>query len=268
MSGLDEHTLGTVLKEAVPQHDPSRDLAAGARARAARSRRRRAAYGAVAVVVAILAPTLTLWLRPGVGGTTGPAGGPPTAVVSPTPDSMLCGTACAPGHVAQAIRRPLHLPTVSAGGSCPVSATRHFRDGAGFSGAFDAIGRGPVFLFGFRAGNTQTLRMTPGDRGWLATKVIWVFGHSYGGPLLLRGGRIDGTGRLGFDHYLGAAQWPRSGRAPFPALLYVRSGLEHTTGSTLESEPSVVYVRRPGCYAVQADGVGFSEVLVFRADRG
>lgn len=267
MTGLDEHKLGTLLKEAVPRPDPSRDLAGRARRQALRGRRRRVTYGTAALVVAVLAPALAIALRPGGSGTTGPTDRPARSVTAPAPDSMLCGRACDPARVARAIARPLHLPTVAAGGSCPVSPTRHFRGGAGFSGAFDAVGRGPLFLFAFRGRHAHALRMTPADRGWLGTKVVWVFGRTYAGPLLLRGGRIDATGGLRFDHYLGAAPWPRSGRGPFRELLYVRGGLQHTDGQGLESEPSMVYVRTPGCYAVQVDGVGFSDVLVFRSVR-
>lgn len=263
MTGLDEDTLGRLLKEAVPEAEAPPELASGARRQAARRRRQRSvAAGVLAVVVVVLAPVLALTLRPGgSGGGTGPATGPTRT--APTPDSALCGRACNPAHVAATIRQPLHLPTV-AGGSCPVSPRHTFPGSAGFTGPFAALGNGPLHLAGLATHGK--LPVSPDGRGRLTTKVIWVFGKGYGGPLLLRGDRIDGTGSLRFDHYLGAADYPGSGSGtgPHAQLLYVRGGLHAAPTGELESEPDVLYVDGPGCYAVQADGVGFSEVLVFR----
>ncbi len=263
MTKLDEQKLGTLLKESVPEPEPVRDLAEGARGLAVRNRRRRVLIGsAVVVAVVALVPAFVLSARAG-GGHIGPTSTPPTHAVR-TPVPTLCGRACDPGHVAQQIRRPLHLPTVSPGAACPVSPRRTFPGGAGFTGPFPALGNGPLHV----AGLTRHGELPVGrdDRGWLNAKVIWVFGKQYGGPLLLRGDRIDGPGRLLFEHYLGAAAYPGSGSGtgPHRQLLYVRGGLHAAAPSALESEPDVLYVDGPGCYAVQADGVGFSEVLVFR----
>jgi len=263
MTGLDEHKLGTLLKEAVPEPETVRDLAEGARALAVRNRRRRVLVGsAVLVAVVALVPALILAVRAG-GGRVGPASSPPTHAVR-TPVPTLCGRACNPGHVAQQIRRPMHLPTVASGAACPVSPRHTFPGGAGFSGPFPALGNGPLQVAGLaRHGELPVSR---DSRGRLNAKVIWVFGKGYGGPLLLRGDRVDGPGRLRFDHYLGAAAYPGSGSGtgPHRQLLYVRGGLHAPETNALESEPDVLYVDGPGCYAVQADGVGFSQVLVFR----
>lgn len=257
MTGLDEQRLGTLLKQAVPEPETGRDLAAGARELAARHRRRRVVRGSVVVVVvAALVPVLAFWLRPG--------GGTPAGPVAPTPDSSSCGRDCDPAHVAQQVRRPMHLPTVAPGAACPVSPRRSFPGGAGFTGPFPALGSGPLHVAGLaRHGR---LPVSPDGRGRLTAKVIWVFGKEYGGPLLLRGDRIDGPGRLRFEHYLGAADYPGSGpgTGPHREVLYVRGGLHASAPGALESEPDVLYVDGPGCYAVQADGVGFSQVLVFR----
>lgn len=262
MTGLDEQTLGRLLKEAVPEAQASPDLADSARTRAVRHRRHRAiATGALGIVVVALVPVLAVTLRPGGGSSTGPATGPTRP--APTPDSALCGRACDPAHVADTIRRPLRLPT-AARGSCPVSPRRSFPGGAGFTGAFPALGIGPLFVAGLAPGGRMPV--SPDGHGRLSTKVIWVFGKEYGGPLLLRGDRVDGPGRLLFERYLGAAEYPGSGSGtgPHRQLLYVRGGLDASPPGELESEPDVLYMDGPGCYAVQADGVGFSQVLVFR----
>lgn len=262
MTGLDEQTLGRLLKEAVPEPGAEPDLADRARELAARNRRRRVLVGSVVVVlVGALFPALTFALRPGGSPQVGPTDSPTHAI--PPPDSALCGRACDPAHVARQVRRPLHLPSVAPGAACPVSPRRNFPGGAGFSGPFPAIGTGPLYAAGLaRAGK---LPVTSDGAGRLTAKVIWVFGRRYGGPILLRGDRIDGPGRLRFEHYLGAAAYPGpgSGTGPHREVLYVRGGLHASAPDALESEPDVLYVEGPGCYAVQADGVGFSQVLVF-----
>ena len=68
-------------------------------------------------------------------------------------------------------------------------------------------------------------------------------------------------------HYLGAAGPPGYGPGGhgFRQLLYVRDGLHSSAQHVLETIPSDIYVRAPGCYAIQVDGEGLSETLVFRA---
>jgi len=113
------------------------------------------------------------------------------------------------------------------------------------------------------------VRVRAGQGGWFEEKVIWVVSGDYPGPLLLRGARIEGAGPLRFAHYLGAAGPPGYGHGShgFRRLLYVRDGLHAAAQHVTESIPSDIYVRAPGCYAIQADGEGFSETLVFRAVR-
>jgi hypothetical protein len=263
MTGLDEQTLGTLLKEAVPEPGTVPDLADRARDLAARNRRTRVLVGSVVVVlVAALVPALALSLRSGGAAQVGPTDSPTHTI--PTPDSALCGRACDPARVAQQVRRPLHLPTVAPGAACPISPRRNFPGGAGFTGPFPAIGTGPLYAAGLTPAGR--LPVTPAGAGRLTAKVIWVFAKGYGGPILLRGDRIDGPGRLRFEHYLGAANYPGSGpgTGPHRQVLYVRGGLHASAPDALESEPDVLYVDGPGCYAVQADGVGLSQVLVFR----
>jgi len=262
MTGLTEQELATALKRSVPEPASGADRAGLARGRAHRIRtRRRAAVaaGAVAVALAVVLPTTLL--NPGRGSNGGPAASAPSGGRSTgcSPDG------CDPAAVAAAIRTPLWLPTVSPGEGCPVSPRRTFRGGAGFSGAFSALGKGPLYLAGpvLRSGAVQ---LGQGGPHWQETKVIWVFGRDYAGPVLLRGGRIDEPGPLRFQHYLGAADYPASAPASarHRSVLYVRGGLHARAADVLDSYPDEVSVAGPGCYAVQVDGEGFSEHLVFR----
>ncbi|MGH3411947.1 MAG: hypothetical protein ACRDPH_02570 [Marmoricola sp.] len=181
--------------------------------------------------------------------------------------------ACEPGRcdvaaIRRAVRTPLRTPPLGSGGTCPVSGTRRFGGGAGFSGPFTALGDGPVYFAPAAQHHPArvVMRRVSGHPGWLWTKPIWVFDPSYAGPVLLRGKRIGGPGRVEFDRYLGSARTQGEGPlGPYPSVLYPRNGLHDTRARGLESFPGGLYVRRPGCYAVQVDGAGFTGHIVFEA---
>jgi hypothetical protein len=266
---LTDHQLADLLKRGVPEPDPTVDRAGLARGRAGAIRRRRwvsaASAAALAVVAAVALPTV-LGDGQGNGVVPGPAGASGSTSPSGQASPSECDPDCRPATVLAAIKRPLRLPMLAPGASCRVSPVRRFPAGAGFNTPFDAISSGTVAMVGF-AGPDGAL-VQDGDRapgGWHDQKVIWVFEPSYSGPVLLRGQRIDAPGRLGFAHYLGAQGYVGGAgdEVPHEQLFYLRSGLTNA-GGTLESYPSGVYVREPGCYAVQVDGLGFSERLVFQ----
>jgi hypothetical protein len=218
------------------------------------------AAAAVVAAVVVGVPALTDGDRstPGTAATTGPT----------TPADACADNPCTAAEVVAGIRKPLDLPSVGPGEACPVSPTRRFAPGAGFTGPIEAVGAGPVYV----AADSPAIRMRPQDgsaagSGWLEQKVIWVVDRSYVGGLLLRGGRIDGPGEIRFLHYLGAVGYTDGAGdgKRHPELAYVRGGLSAAGSDTLSSYPSGIFVDEPGCYAVQVDGVGFSETLVFRA---
>ena len=271
MTTLDEQNLSRVLHESVPNPPTQTDRPDRVRRVAGRLRLRRRAGvvgGAAAVALAIVLPFGLMgsgpaYRRPPVAG--GPTSGPPT----PPSQHAFCASAnCVPQNVLAAIRRPLRLPSTGPGGACPTSPVRRFPAGAGFSGSFAAIGPGPLYIGG-PVSRSPVVRLSAGRGGWQEQKVIWVVSGSYPGPLLLRGARVDGLGPLRFAHYLGAAGRPGygPGNHGFTSLLYVRDGLHATAQHVMESLPSDIYLRAPGCYAIQVDGEGFSETLVFRAVR-
>src|SRR5439155_23778389 len=59
------------------------------------------------------------------------------------------------------------------------------------------LGTGPVYLF-----NGETVRGDPDH----SNKVVWAADPSYSGPIRIRGGRIDGSGRLLLDPF--DNRWP------------------------------------------------------------
>lgn len=154
--------------------------------------------------------------------------------------------------------RPLHLPHLVAGVRCPVSHVDHRIAFVRRFGVGPGIGRGPAYPVGLPDG---VLRLAPAanfdSANWAGQKVLWFVLPRYQGPVLIRGGRIDGPGRVRFD----------SGDIP-PLSIRI-------TGSTAQpgipvpkgvrNRPSYTRVRGPGCYAYQVDGTSFSRIVVFRA---
>jgi hypothetical protein len=100
------------------------------------------------------------------------------------------------------------------------------------------------------------------SRSWLV-RTLWISRPSYGGPVLVRGGRFDRPGTLGF----GASTPPRrSMRLPAGAWTGIRvdsggEAVDAQEGWRVAVMPT--QIRQPGCYAFQIDGLGFSYVLAF-----
>lgn len=173
---------------------------------------------------------------------TGP---PPTPAGTPSPPNglaattgygtyELCASQCS-GAVPAALRRPLHLPHMSAGPMCPVSA-----------------GTGPVRPLG-------SLRLPVAafiGSAWRAGRVTWTSSGSYSGPVLIRGRRLGGSGAVGFGE----------GRTPYDELQLLASGSDAPPApGGARAWLSFTRVRSPGCFAYQVDGTSFSSVIVFEA---
>jgi hypothetical protein len=260
MTHLNPDDLATVLRQVAPEPDGLADRAGSARRRARRMRRRRrvlVAGAAVVVALAVAVPSLLV-----DAGTRAPAG--------PAGTRTCADDSCELATVLASITRPLRLPSLEAGASCPVSPTRRLPAGAGFSRPFSARGEAPFYLSTSAPVPVGSMRTT-GDRGrWRDQKVIWAVDGSYAGPLLVRGGRIDRPGPLRFLRYIGAYGY--AGDAgddrPSRSLLYNWYDLEATPDGAMSSFPSGIFVRAAGCYAIQVDGTDFSEHLVFRVVDG
>jgi hypothetical protein len=96
------------------------------------------------------------------------------------------------------------------------------------------------------------------SRNWAGQKVLWFVRPSYRGPMLIRGARIDGPGRVRFER----------GNVP-PLSLRISRHVLAQPGSVVPDGsrylPSYTRVKGSGCYAYQIDGTSFSRVVVFRA---
>lgn len=133
------------------------------------------------------------------------------------------------------LSRPLHLPTIRPGARCPVAAITKTSLG---------LGAGPAFP---RLGTGSTMKVLG-----VAHKVLWFVLPSYKGPVLIRGGRVDGVATLRFDEE-GIAK----------SSLF----LAQTDGGP-RYRPSYMWAAAAGCYAYQIDGTTFSRTIVFRVTRG
>ncbi|MDQ6820623.1 MAG: hypothetical protein M3076_09870 [Actinomycetota bacterium] len=146
----------------------------------------------------------------------------------------LCSSACG-GAVPTALRRSLHLPHLSAGGACPVSA-----------------GGGPVRPLG-----SLRLAVAPFiGSPWKAARVTWISAASYAGPVLVRGRRIGGQGPVGFGE----------GGTPYDELQLLAPGRDAPPApGGGRAWLSFTRVRTSGCFAYQVDGTSFSTAIVFAA---
>lgn len=163
---------------------------------------------------------------------------PTPAGTPPAPDGLrqtagystyeLCASQCS-GAVPGSLRRPLHIPALGSGGSCPVSP-----------------GHGPVTP----APSTQLALMPFVGSAWKGTQVTW-HASGYSGPILIRGRQLGGSGAVGFGE----------GHVPYDELQLLGPAMGAPPGQW----PSFTRVQGPGCYAYQVDGTSFSTVIVFRA---
>jgi hypothetical protein len=187
------------------------------------------------------------------------------------------------GGFAELELRPLELPDVEVPASA-TAAEREFRRGADNCWSWGApepgaivlpaigeaplgpypgeakLERGPIYAALLRGAPRiaflSEARMVRGSSSW-AVSTLWVSRPSYDGPVLVRGGRLDRPGGIGF------------GRRARP-----REELRLPAGGPWPSQPGEIppgwraakipiRIRAPGCYAFQVDGRGFSYVLTF-----
>ena len=90
-------------------------------------------------------------------------------------------------------------------------------------------------------------------------KVLWVASSSYPGPVLIRGGRLDGAGAVRFG----------SSNTPPKDEFRVTEGTARSLGEEpgWREWPSYTFVPSPGCYGYQIDGLDFTKIVVFEVTR-
>lgn len=155
-----------------------------------------------------------------------------------------------------ALRRPLDLPQLAPGSSCPITPVAPEITAAYGIGA--ATGQAPVYALVGSAGTVGVVRAPQWGAKWRGQKVLWFANQDYTGPVLIRGRR------------LGSWEWMRFDRGVKPAaeIQWRRGETVWWNGQPPDSRgrPSYVRARAPGCYAVQIDGATFTRVIVLRVE--
>jgi hypothetical protein len=90
-------------------------------------------------------------------------------------------------------------------------------------------------------------------RGWYSVKTLWFGQPSYQGPLLIRGRRLDASGRIVM------------GEAPSVIDPQLPPGPTVNDVNGWRTWPGATYLHAPGCYGWQVDGENFTRVIVFKA---
>jgi hypothetical protein len=176
-----------------------------------------------------------------LGGSDHEASVPSTSGrASPTPPSTTA--------VSAKLSRPLHFPRV-ADGRCPASPGRYV---ATPDFASIAIGTGPVRVAINNAGDPRHGFHPGAFRGWLALKTHFFSLPSYQGPFLVRAKRLDRPGPV------------RLGATPTEAAPLVVPPGANAGAAGWREFPSFTFVKAPGCYAWQVDGLKFSDIIVVR----
>ena len=102
--------------------------------------------------------------------------------------------------------------------------------------------------------------MPHGNFPW--NKTVWVLVDGAHGPVLFRGGRVDGTGSLKFS---GSPADP----SDIGVTLSSGGGVSATFYERVidpgSDDAFYVYPAMTGCYALQVDGPSFEDVLVISA---
>jgi hypothetical protein len=174
------------------------------------------------------------------------------------------GFACRAGVLAydwsQLRRRALAIPSLAPGAACPVSARSGTLAKFGLA-PFPAWGAGPAYpaFDPPHADIQQPFQFGPEPeyKEWGIEKVMWAVDKRYVGPVLVRGRQLDGSNELRFEN--GSPGFTREQTLHPPAELRLVGGFVH---------PAVTRARQAGCYAYQADGIGFSGTIVFTITAG
>lgn len=147
----------------------------------------------------------------------------------------------------------MHLPVLRAGQQCPATDGQRVQAG-GFAGI--ALGSGAVRVVVAAQGDLRRGVAEldgPSPEGWLTVKTLWFSTPAYEGPFVIRAQRLDGTGEVAL------------GEPAITGPLVVPPGPTLNDIDGYRTAPGALWVKTPGCYGWQVDGLNFSEVVVVKA---
>jgi hypothetical protein len=156
------------------------------------------------------------------------------------------------GSLPAKLIRPLHFPAAT-DARCPAT-TGQYVSTPDF-GSW-ALGNGPVRIAVNNPGNLRhgTVHLATGAAsGWLSLKTHFVSAPAYQGPFLVRTKRLDRRGAI------------RLGATPAQTRpLAVPAGPTPNGTDGRREIPYFTFVKAPGCYGWQIDGLTFSKIIVAR----
>jgi hypothetical protein len=183
-----------------------------------------------------------------------------TATTAPT--SAAATAAPTQAATSNATNKPLHLPTLGGGGSCPVSKVRP----GVVPGRPYALGNGPVYLVVSNPTPTIQYSTAPfnGDTASVlgGSRSIWAINPGYQGTVVIRGQQLGGNNPLRFNGGLDQVNGNAQGTEPVLDALRLSAQGQSSSWSTFVT---FTRMQAPGCYGMQIDGQNFSEVIVFQA---
>jgi hypothetical protein len=155
------------------------------------------------------------------------------------------------GPIPAALKHRLRFPVLRPGQRCPASRGTPFHTSQ-FGGV--ALGTGPVRVIAgsTRRGIADLINPTSAPP-WLALKTLWFSLPAYQGPFVIRATRLGRPGPVAL------------GEGPAMVPLVIPPGPTLNSFFGYRTVPGGLWVKSPGCYAWQADGLGFSEIIVVRA---
>jgi hypothetical protein len=102
--------------------------------------------------------------------------------------------------------------------------------------------------------------MPKGNFPW--NKIVWVLVDRAPGPVLFRGGRVNGTGTLRFS---GSPADPADAGVTLSSGGGVSATFYERVIDRGSEDALYVYPATKGCYALQVDGPSFEDVIVITA---
>jgi DNA-binding CsgD family transcriptional regulator len=209
-----------------------------------------------AVLCSTAAIAVTTAVLTGRSGDEGPAVARATAFTPfPTSTATPPPTPFGGPAVAELAARPLLMPTLTTADVCPLLAPRTVNPTFG-----PATGSGPAYLVGLTTASARpnfyhgNARPPPPYEEWGTAKTLVVIEPPEQGPVVLRGRRLDAAGTVAFE----------AGDAAVSQELILAAPHVGNAAGWFEDVFETL-VKDPGCYAIQIDGAGFSEVIVFQA---
>lgn len=169
-------------------------------------------------------------------------------------------------QLSQLYRRELKLPALHPGERCPVSkGSREAVPHVGYIFCSECLyfGRGPTyFALLFLTNPADSIGAINLDNvpyredGAYSAKTSWVSKADYAGPILARGQRLDGDGKLRF-HFDSRGIRDLQLAAP-----------RRADSSQWSFWPTSLLVPGPGCYGIQIDTTRGTDVVIFEARKG